>query len=114
MHSMNAVSALFVISDILNLTCSQLPRIYTPTIPGRPSLLPTTLQKTVPHHGYIDMIPFPILRDRILEALLVINEEKLCKDLQSADWKIWGKKPWEPRSWEFGADFRAKVVVFAR
>ena len=37
--------------------------------------------------------------------LAVINEEELCRDLQSGDWKIWGGKPWEPRSWEFAADF---------
>jgi hypothetical protein len=108
MHSMNAINALFVISDILNLTCSQRPRTYCPITPGPPSLLPTELQKTVPHHGYIDMIPFPILRDRILETLSVINEEELCRDLQSDDWKIWGKKPWEPGSWEFAQDFVLK------
>jgi hypothetical protein len=51
------------------------------------------------------MIPFPVLRDWILETLAVINEEELCKDLQTDDWKIWGKKPWEPRSWEFAAGF---------
>jgi Domain of unknown function (DUF3425) len=108
MHSMNATNALFVISDILNLTCSQRPRTYCPTTLGPPSLLPTELQKTIPHHGYIDMIPFPILRDRILETLNVINEEELCRDLQSDDWKIWGKKPWEPGSWEFARDFVLK------
>jgi hypothetical protein len=99
MHSMNAVSAMFAISDVLSLTCSQRARTYAP------SLLPTQRQKEIPHHGYIDMIPFPILRDRILEALAVINEEELCRDLQSGDWKIWGRKPWEPGSWEFAADF---------
>lgn len=54
------------------------------------------------------MLPFPALRDRILEALQVINEEELCKDLQSEEWKIWGKKPWEPGSWEFSGEFVGK------
>ncbi len=108
MHSMNAVNALFVISDILNLTCSQIPRTYRPATPGPSSLFPTELQRTIPHHGYIDMIPFPIIRDRILETLAVINEEELCHDLQSDEWKIWGKKPWEPKSWEFSGEFVLK------
>lgn len=108
MLSMNACNAMFVISEVLNLTCSQRPRVYSPTTPGPPSLMPTHLQQTIPHHGYIDMIPFPDLRDRILETLAVINEEELCRDLQSDDWKIWGKRPWEPKSWEFAQDFVLK------
>jgi hypothetical protein len=113
MHSMNACNALFVISDILSLTCSAHPRTYNPpktnaSATPPPALHPTSLQKTISHHAYIDMLPFPLLRDRILETLQVINEEELCRDLQNDEWKIWGRRPWEPRSWEFSEEFVAK------
>lgn len=46
------------------MTCryrSQPDRVTLPT-----SLEPTTLQRTVAHHGYVDAIPFPTMRDRII------------------------------------------------
>src|SRR5450432_3446874 len=88
LHSMNACNAMVAISDILQLGCSARHRLYHPTRPHPPSLEPTALQKVVPHHAYIDMIPFPTIRDRILETMTVINEEELCRDLVSEDWRV--------------------------
>jgi hypothetical protein len=107
LQSVNAVNAMFCISEVMQLNCTYVHRTYTaqPTVTYPPSLTPTKLQAVIAHHAYVDMIPFPILRDRILEALQTMNEEELCKDLVTDEWKIWGNKPWEPRSWEMPHKF---------
>ncbi|KAG0649462.1 hypothetical protein D0Z07_4458 [Hyphodiscus hymeniophilus] len=46
-----------------------------------PTLQPTHLQKTVPHHPEIDCFPFPRYRDNFLRAGTTIDETELCFDV---------------------------------
>jgi hypothetical protein len=110
LHSMNAVNAMFCISEIMQLTCSKVHRIYVPpaNLSLPPSLKPTELQSMIPHHAYVDLFPLPTLRNRILEALQTMNEEELCKDICNDEWRIWGNNPWDPKSWELPESFVKK------
>jgi len=124
MQSMRGVRAFFKVSQMLNITCdgamrtSRLPGPSTsssehpvslhPENPFPVSLFPTPRQLTVPHRLYIDIIPFPNLRDRILASQDTINELQLILDLMADDWRFWGAEPWEPEGWEIGERFAAK------
>ncbi|KAH8589159.1 hypothetical protein B0O99DRAFT_692729 [Bisporella sp. PMI_857] len=69
------------------------------------SLYPTTIQKTVPHHPWIDLFPIPQMRDNFILASNSINEEELGTDIvsirDSADEKptliVWGN-PSDPQA----------------
>lgn len=78
-----------------------------------PSLLPTTLQEQVTHHPWIDLFPFPILRENILRVYDVWNgEDELCAAM--VGWCnspgartgliSWGE-PWNPYGWEATEEF---------
>ncbi|PLB52107.1 hypothetical protein P170DRAFT_401977 [Aspergillus steynii IBT 23096] len=83
------------------------------TIPD--SLRPTEVQRTVPHHPWLDFFPFPNMRDRLILAQDVIDEDDLCHDLMAfwdtrntqATLLVWGQ-PWEPRNWEVTEGFARK------
>ncbi|KAJ5804824.1 hypothetical protein N7474_010689 [Penicillium riverlandense] len=78
------------------------------------NLRPLLCQLTVPHHPYLDTLPFPTFRQRALAALStdppLLNEDDLCVDLMLKDGLVcWGSiggggmdrgSPWESRSWE--------------
>ena len=74
-----------------------------------PSLLPTALQRSVPHHPYIDLFPFPLMRDRLIQFGDILDEDALCADFagETTDPQlgehtgliVWGE-PWDPQSWE--------------
>ncbi|KAL2068787.1 hypothetical protein VTL71DRAFT_15125 [Oculimacula yallundae] len=91
---------------------------YTTTIPH--NLLPIPLQITVPHHPWLDLIPFPILGERVLSLLSMtppmIDLLDLKGDIFISDgifcWRS-GKKgglgqPREARNWEAEAWFLKK------
>lgn len=79
-------------------------------------LRPTAAQMVVSHHPYIDVLPFPTFRDRIIKLAYVeepmIDEEELCRDLANDGLVCWGSSlgggsratgsgaPWDIRSWE--------------
>lgn len=79
-----------------------------------PSLRPISSQLSVPHHPYIDSLPFPTFRRRILAALStdppLLDEDDLCIDLMVRDGLVcWGScdqwgmdrgTPWDSYSWE--------------
>lgn len=80
-------------------------------------LRPTTLQKAVTHHIWVDLIPIPRVRDNILRCIQAgefeqgrLCEELICRDMitldgtSSASLSIWGE-PWDAGSWEFSAGF---------
>ncbi|KAH8812498.1 hypothetical protein F5884DRAFT_785562 [Xylogone sp. PMI_703] len=81
-------------------------------------LLPTTLQKIIPHHVWIDVLPFPRLRDNILLLESGISphspkydDDALCRwmigvhpDQKEGGLILWGE-PWDPASWEITEDF---------
>ncbi|KAJ4238282.1 hypothetical protein NW757_013176 [Fusarium falciforme] len=78
-----------------------------------PSLRPTALQRTVPHHPWIDLFPIPQMRDNILRSFSRLDMDDLCGDLLDVkpglDGKpnliVWGD-PWDPRGWEPASTLR--------
>ena len=77
-----------------------------------PSLRPTQIQRTVPHHPWLDLLPAPQMRDNLIHAGESFDEERLCRDI-----KGWGsvrtgntgiivwKDPWDAAGWEVSEAF---------
>ena len=76
-------------------------------------LRPSVIQLTARHHPYIDMLPFPTFRERLIcSDQPIINEDELCDDLKNDGLICWGSSlggesstvgsgaPWDIRSWE--------------
>ncbi|KAI1776586.1 hypothetical protein F4818DRAFT_411113 [Hypoxylon cercidicola] len=78
-----------------------------------PSLRPTPLQTATHHHPWIDLFPFPQLRDNVIRAAGSIDEDELCLDLVDIDENekpnliVWGS-PSDPRAWEATVPFLRK------
>jgi hypothetical protein len=85
--------------------------------PLPPALRPTSLQRALVHHPWIDSFPFPDFRDLLLLREGEYSEEALCNDLcgsstdQNSTGQVgmitWGE-PWDPSSWEMTEDFARK------
>lgn len=79
--------------------------------PGLPhSLKPTPLQLTTPHHAYIDLLPSPTLRDRLIaigpancNTFLMEVCTIACDIDDSGQMTIWGEDWLNEFSWEFSA-----------
>ncbi|RYP69140.1 hypothetical protein DL771_006234 [Monosporascus sp. 5C6A] len=80
-----------------------------------PDLRPVVAQRTLSHHPYIDLIPWPSFRSNVIQATSVdpptIDEDDLCLDLSNGGIGCWGSTrgsmhgrgegvPWDSRSWE--------------
>ncbi|KAI1616145.1 hypothetical protein EDD36DRAFT_124698 [Exophiala viscosa] len=79
-----------------------------PTLPN--ALKPTQLQLTTPHHAYIDMLPSPSLRDRLIaigpaNANSFLTEACIiaCDIEDTGQMTIWGEDWLNDFSWEFSA-----------
>ncbi|KEF56112.1 uncharacterized protein A1O9_07693 [Exophiala aquamarina CBS 119918] len=79
-----------------------------PTLPS--ALKPTQLQLSTPHHAYIDMIPSPILRDRLIaigpanaNTFLTETCTIACEIEDTGQMTIWGEDWLNDFSWEFSA-----------
>lgn len=74
-----------------------------------PDLTPTQLQREVPHHPYIDILPFRGLRDNLLVALDcgALDESELCADI-SRHLRVWGRLPQFAMSYEWAPEFVEK------
>ena len=89
------------------------------TIP--PSLRPTRVQKEIPHHPWLDVFPFPALRDNFIRAGEHLNDDDLCHDLtafwdtrhSNATLLVWGV-PWDPQNWEVTEEFARKWGFFLK
>ncbi|KAF2131252.1 hypothetical protein P153DRAFT_374191 [Dothidotthia symphoricarpi CBS 119687] len=59
------------------------------------ALEPTQLQRTLPHHPWIDLFPFPAFRDNMLLAIHagIFDEDELCMDLLNVEAEDIGVKP---------------------
>lgn len=110
MHGITTHAAFDRIAAILELSCMQGTGFnigaLTCTLPQ--AIVPTAQQQIVPHLPYIDMLPWPSLRDRLLNSIMTINETEFVMDMASGDLKIWGSMPWDPMGWEFGPDLARK------
>jgi hypothetical protein len=86
-----------------------------------PSLQPTQLQRTVPHHPEYDIIPDPTMRDNFLRyGEENVDDADLCLDMidngvhdeiqdaaGQAGFIVWGD-PWDLMSWEVTEKFVRK------
>lgn len=83
LHTISTLSALLTNGALLAIDCStgrnagtKIAKIWVnPLTPAPPSLLPLPLQNAVPHLPYVDLIPIPALRERLLLALHIIDRE---------------------------------------
>lgn len=101
----------------------QPPNSAPPTFPAH--LSPTHLQKTVRHHPWLDLFPFPQMRDNILRGIDSgeIDEDRLCNELvcdflnletsSNASLIIWGDS-WDMDGWEFSPHFFMKWRTLLR
>jgi hypothetical protein len=84
-----------------------------PSLPE--SLRPTKLQRTVPHHPWIDLFPLPAMRDNLLLAGADYDDTDICMDVveiggkpkEKAGLIIWAE-PWDPYAWEASPEFLQK------
>jgi hypothetical protein len=80
-----------------------------------PSLRATLIQRTIPHHPWLDFFPFPRMRDNLIIAGDTFDDDDLCHDLMAfwdtrntgATMLVWGQ-PWDPRNWEVTEGFARK------
>ncbi|KAK9364543.1 hypothetical protein V1509DRAFT_636029 [Lipomyces kononenkoae] len=80
-----------------------------------PTLCPTLLQRTIPHHPWLDFFPMPTMRDNLLLADGSFDEDQLCHDLlkvpdvsgEMTGLIVWGE-PWDPYGWEVTEGFAKK------
>jgi hypothetical protein len=73
------------------------------------SLQPTSLQLSMPHPRWIDAVPWPSMRDRLILFQGLIDPEELGQDLdREGSFLVWGEDPTDEQSWEIGEDFAAK------
>lgn len=78
-------------------------------------LRPTDLQKEISHHPWIDLLPFPRLRDNLLLAEGAYDETDLCNDLlefvdiphENTGLIVWSH-PWDTSGWEISERFLTK------
>jgi hypothetical protein len=95
------------IAHLLELDCLRGTGFNIRTQSPPPSLTPTLQQLIIPHKPYIDMLPWCLLRDRILSSISAINEVEFVQDM-SSDLKVWGSTPYDPVGWEMSAEFARK------
>lgn len=79
------------------------------------SLRPTHIQRSVPHHPWLDFFPFPHMRDNLIAAGDMLDDDDLCHDLMAfwdtrntgATLLVWGE-PSDPKNWEVTEEFARK------
>ncbi|KAK9319473.1 hypothetical protein V1517DRAFT_46626 [Lipomyces orientalis] len=77
-----------------------------------PSLRPTLLQRTIPHHPWLDIFPIPTMRDNLVSAGDSFDDVQLCIDIMEFcgvpsgrdGLIVWGE-PWDPYGWEVTEEF---------
>lgn len=110
MSDMTACAALAVIAQRLQLDCQPLPGFHIKALAHElPSAIaPTSLQKSVPHLSYLDMLPWATIRDRLLQSITTINQAEFMTDMRIGSLRVWGTVPWDPIGWEISEDFAKK------
>ena len=84
------------------------------------NMRPTDLQRSVPHHPWIDLLPLPRMRDNFLCAAQAqvgtVDEDAMCRDIvdvgagegiEHAALVVWGDA-WDPGAWEATEGFLRK------
>ena len=98
-----------------NMNGSQLSN--TPAFPV--DLCSTPCQRAIVHHSWLDLFPFPAMRDNILRGIQAgyLDEDEMCEEFccglldlnedSTSYIVIWGD-PWDASGWEFSPGFFAK------
>lgn len=85
-----------------------------------PALHPTVLQQTIPHEGWVDIIPHPVWRDNVLRAIGTFDEDDLWSDTVGGLFEgfpdsevekrgvIAWSPPWHISGWEVSEGFWKK------
>lgn len=89
-----------------NLTCE----FINSSCPA--SLRPTSVQKRIEHHPWIELFPISRMRENMLLAEGSYDEYELCNDLvdfcdvpsERTGLIVWGE-PWDPAGWEISESF---------
>lgn len=79
-----------------------------PSTAAPPALAPTALQSIQPHKPWIDLIPFPSLRDNVLRGSEILDSREIWWDVVGGAVRVWGKTPWDKRGWEVQESFAIK------
>ena len=84
-------------TDILSpFTSTQFPsRLPNQALHLPPVLQPTLLQKSIPHHPEIDVLPFLRVRDNALLASGDYDEFELCRDILGLDSRASSMPEWD-------------------
>ena len=96
--------------SLFNLSRPQIPTDHIPY-----SLRPTHVQLSIPHNPWLDVFPFPSMRDNLISSSDHFDDEELCRDLMGfwdthdsrATLLVWGS-PHDLRNWEVTPEFVAK------
>ncbi|KAF2877481.1 hypothetical protein BDV95DRAFT_590061 [Massariosphaeria phaeospora] len=104
--------ALYINGQILGIGCSTVvPARSTPCTPDiPPSLHPTQLQLLTIHARWIDRLPFPKMRDSLINLSGIIDEEEILQDIAliPSFTFVPGHAPWDPRAWKWEKPFADK------
>lgn len=110
-QGMKTLSALLTNARMLRIRCKP-PYTRGVMISSSSSTLsalsPTELQLRLPHFPYIDLLPFPSMRDKLLTFSECIDRDEIWSDLATGGFTVWGKTPWDKRGWEVHTDFGNK------
>ncbi|KAF7595189.1 hypothetical protein BBP40_006933 [Aspergillus hancockii] len=76
------------------------------------SLQPTVIQRTMPHHPWLDLLPIPQMRDNLISLGESFDDTQLCLDMKGhgsvntgqTGLIVW-KDPWDPTGWEVTESF---------
>lgn len=76
------------------------------------NLQPTMMQRSTPHHPWLDLLPDPHMRDNLIRAGDFEEETQLCLDMKGhgsthtgrAGIIVWSD-PWDPAGWEITESF---------
>ncbi len=108
-HAMHVIAALWRNADTLRTSCAAMSvTTLEPDVIPPPSLSPTILQLTIPHLPLIDVLPFPFMRDRILQSQAIFDMDDFRRDILNQGVRCWGRNPWNERGWEFPKEFVEK------
>jgi len=100
-RALGTLSALLLNGAILQIDCHKETHtrdIYIPHTLSAPSALkPTALQTVTPHLPYVDLIPFPTVRDKLLQSQHMISAVEIWGDI-TRDVTVWGKTLWDEKA----------------
>jgi hypothetical protein len=123
----NCVKIGLRLEDLMQYTCPSpwyspfpsLPSSLVPIESVPPDLYPTPAQRRIPHHPFIDLIPFPWLRERAVTLGALdpppFDRFELKQDVISNGMICWKSStagneglPWDRRNWEIQPWFQSK------